>query len=152
MGEQPTQARAPPLNDPKDKSRERAMSVPLIGQGLPLPSKFPYRGAWILEPLIFLYIPDQTQKAASKLARFTVILNENSDNWSLGFDVEQLASALNITTAELFEANENQELTLENVYANTPNGEGATAKIYTFRLGDKEAFLTVERHTQFGSA
>jgi hypothetical protein len=52
----------------------------------------------------------------------------------------------------LFQANEDRELTLENVEANTPGGEGATVKFYTFRLGDVEAVLRFERFGIAGNA
>jgi len=49
----------------------------------------------------------------------------NRDDWCFGFDSEQLATALNITTDSLFQANRDRKLTLENVEASTPDGEMA---------------------------
>jgi hypothetical protein len=66
---------------------------------------------------MFLYVPDQAQSTASTAPRFTASLNDNRDDWCLGFDSEQLAAALNITTGSLFQANRHRELTLENVEA-----------------------------------
>ena len=101
------------------------MSILLNGQGNPLPPNFPYRGEWILEPRMFLYVPDQAESTTSNAPRFTASLNDNRDNWCFGFDSEQLATALNITTDSLFQANRHRKLTLENVEASTPDGEMA---------------------------
>lgn len=101
------------------------MSIPLNGQGNPLPPNFPYRGEWILEPRMFLYVPDQAESTTSNAPRFTASLNDNRDDWCFGFDSEQLAAALNITTDSLFQANRHRKLTLENVEASTPDGEMA---------------------------
>ena len=88
------------------------MPIPLNGQGNPLPPNFPYRGEWILEPRMFLYVPDQAESTASNAPRFTASLNDNRDDWCFGFDSEQLATALNITTDSLFQANRHRKLTL----------------------------------------
>src|SRR5260370_10508266 len=80
---------------------------------------------------MFLYVvPHQAQPAASTAPRFTASLNDNRDDWCFGFDSEQLAAALNITTDSLFQANRHRELTLENVEASTPDGEMALKTIY----------------------
>ena len=62
------------------------MPIPLNGQGNPLPPNFPYRGEWILEPRMFLYVPDQAEATASNAPRFTASLNDNGDDWCFGFD------------------------------------------------------------------
>jgi hypothetical protein len=131
-----------------DLLSEGNVPIPLKGQGNPLPPNFPYRGEWILEPRMFLYIADQTQ---SNAPRFTASLNDNSDDWCFGFDSEQLAAALNITTESLFQANRHRELTLENVEASTPD-EMALIKRYTFRVGASETSLSVQTLGQGGSA
>jgi hypothetical protein len=51
-----------------------------------------------------------------------------------------------------FEANRAGSLTLEQVWADTPGGEGVTTKQYVFRVGEKEGSLTIKSPTQFGSA
>ena len=93
---------------------------------------------------MFLYVPDQTESTASNAPRFTVSLNDNRDDWCFGFDSEQLAAALNITTDSLFQANRHRTLTLENVEASTPDGEMALIKRYTFRVGANETSLSVQ--------
>jgi hypothetical protein len=136
-----------------DLLSEGTVPIPLNGQGNPLPPNFPYRGEWILEPRMFLYVvPHQAQPAASTAPRFTASLNDNRDDWCFGFDSEQLAAALNITTDSLFQANRHRELTLENVEASTPDGEMALIKRYTFRVGASEASLNVQTRGQAGSA
>ena len=80
---------------------------------------------------MFLYVPDQAESTASNAPRFTASLNDNRDDWCFGFDSEQLAAALNITTDSLFQANRHRKLTLENVEASTPDGEMALIKRYT---------------------
>jgi hypothetical protein len=64
-----------------DLFSEGNVPIPLKGQGNPLPPNFPYRGEWILEPRMFLYVPDQAQSTASNAPRFTASLNDNSDDW-----------------------------------------------------------------------
>jgi hypothetical protein len=135
-----------------DQLSEGNVPIPLKGQGNPLPPNFPYCGEWILEPRMFLYIPDRAQSTASSAPRFTASLNDNSDDWCLGFDSEQLATALNITADSLFQANRHRELTLENVEASTPDGEMALIKRYTFRVGASKASLSVQTLGQAGSA
>ena len=135
-----------------DQLGEGNVSIPLNGQGNPLPPNFPYRGEWILEPRMFLYVPDQAESTASNAPRFTVSLNDNHDDWCFGFDSEQLAAALNITTDSLFQANRHRKLTLENVEASTPDGEMALIKRYTFRVGANETSLSVQTLGQAGSA
>jgi hypothetical protein len=135
-----------------DQFSEGNVPIPLKGQGNPLPPNFPYRGEWILEPRMFLYVLDQAQSTASSAPRFTASLNDHRDDWCLGFDSEQLAAALNITTDALFQANRHRELTLENVEASTPDGEMALIKRYTFRIGASEASLNVQTLGQGGSA
>jgi hypothetical protein len=98
---------------------------------------------------MFLYVPDQAQSTASNAPRFTASLNDNSDDWCFGFDSEQLAAALNITTDSLFQANRHRELTLENVEASC---EMALIKRYTFRVGASETSLSVQTLGQAGSA
>jgi len=135
-----------------DLLSEGNVPIPLKGQGNPLPPNFPYRGEWILEPRMFLYVPDQAESTASNAPRFTASLNDNRDDWCFGFDSEQLAAALNITTDSLFQANRHRKLTLENVEASTPDGEMALIKRYTFRVGANETSLSVQTLGQAGSA
>lgn len=127
------------------------MSIPLEGQGTPLPAGFAYRGAWILEPRMFLYIEDAPLALASG-PRFSVLLNTNRDDWCFGFDAAQLAAALDVTVEALFEANQARTLTLEKIEADTPGGENATMKIYTFRIGERKASITIEALRHAGSA
>jgi hypothetical protein len=84
--------------------------------------------------------------------RFTAHLNPMQEDWSFGFASEQLAATLGVSERELFAANSGRRLTLEQVETNTPGGEGATAKRYTFRIGNKEGSLIVETPMQSGSA
>src|SRR3981189_3031021 len=101
---------------------------------------------------MFLYVPDQAQSTASSAPRFTASLNDNSEYWCFGFDSEQLAAALNITTDSLFQADRHRELTLENVEASTPDGEMALIKRYTFAVGASEKSLRVQTLGHAGSA
>jgi len=59
-----------------DLLSEGNVPIPLNGQGNPLPPNFRYRGEWILEPRMFLYVPDQSQSTASNAPRFTASLND----------------------------------------------------------------------------
>jgi hypothetical protein len=127
------------------------MAVPLSGQGMELAPGFPYRGQWIHKLRIFVFLPDADRDNYTT-PQFTVHLNKMDDDWCSGFDAFQLASAIGITVNELLEANRERRLTLEQVWADTPNGEGATAKQYTFRVGEKQGSLIIKAQTQFGSA
>jgi hypothetical protein len=128
------------------------MTIPLSGQGRPLPSDFPYRGQWMIEGRMFLYVPDEPRTGDPAAPQFTVHLNQMQGNWSFGFDSTQLATALGISPDELFEANRSLRLTLERVDADAPTGEEAHAKRYTFRVGDNEGSLTIEVLTHAGRA
>ena len=116
-----------------------------------MPEGFPYKGQWILEPRMFLFFLDD--RTTDPTARFTVHINKNDDDdWSFGFDAVQLAAALGIEVGELLEANREQRLILEMVEADTPGGEGATAKRYTFRVADKTGSLTIAYPAYSGTA
>lgn len=128
------------------------MSIPLVGQGNPLPGDFPYRGQWLLEPRVFLYTPDDPSQSAADAVQFTAWVQPAQDDWSFGFDAAQLAANLGVTMAELLEANRARSLMLENVYADTPTGDGASQKIYEFRLGITTANITVEDLSRLGRA
>ena len=131
--------------------KEVTVSIELQGQGKELPSSFAYRGQWILESRIFLFVPDEVQSGDPTAPQFTPFINYGRDDWIVGFDARQLAAAIGITIDELLEANRAQRLTLERAETGT-TGEGATAKRYTFCVGDKEGSLTIASPTRFGSA
>src|SRR5271168_4873453 len=99
------------------------MTIELMGQGEPLPPDFPYEGEWILCPRMFLYAPQEPSPADPSIPQFTVSLNIGREDWSFGFDVTRLATAFGTTVEVIREANQHGELTLENVFANTPGGE-----------------------------
>jgi hypothetical protein len=60
------------------------VSIPLSGQGKPLPSDFPYRGQWLLEGRMFLYIPDAEEATRPTSPKFTATVNSNQHDWSFG--------------------------------------------------------------------
>lgn len=128
------------------------MSVPLRGQGAALPPDFPYEGEWLDEPRIFLYAPTDARRSGHGAPQFTAEINPTADDWSVGFNAHQLAAALGITVQVLFAGNQTGDLMLENVEANTKTGEGATAKRYTFRLGEKTGAMIIERLAALGRA
>jgi hypothetical protein len=101
---------------------------------------------------MFLYVPDEAQPGDPAAPQFTVHVNQMQDDWSFGLESTQLATALGITPGELFDANRSRKLTLERVEADTPTGEGAHVKRYTFRVGDKEGSLTIEALAHVGRA
>ncbi len=128
------------------------MPVDLNGQGEPLPHDFPYKGDWMLKPRIFLYVPDEPTTVAPTVPQFTVWLNALDENWSFGFDVTRVAAAFETTPEAILIANRRGELTLENVFANTPNGDNATAKIYVLGFGGKTVDMIIEAISQAGRA
>lgn len=128
------------------------MPVELNEQGEPLPHDFPYKGDWMLKPRIFLYVPDKPTTVAPTVPQITVWLNPLAEDWSLGFDATRIAAAFEATTEAVLIANRRGELTLENVFANTPNGDNATVKIYVLGLGGKTIDMTVEALPHAGQA
>jgi hypothetical protein len=104
----------------------------------------------MLKPRMFLYVPDEPSVVASTVPQFTVSLNTDSDDWSFGFDATRLAAAFETTTEALLRANRLGELTLENVLANTPNGENATIKTYVFGYSGKTVEMNIELLKQSG--
>jgi hypothetical protein len=119
------------------------MTIQLLGQGIPLPPDFPYRGQWLLERRIFLYIPTDEQRGTPGKPAFTAHINPTTDDWAVGFDATELAVGFGASIEDLLEANQSGNLTLDRVEADTPTGEGASVKRYIFRLGDKEADATI---------
>jgi hypothetical protein len=126
------------------------MSIPLRGQGNPLPVGFPYDGQWILEPRMFLVVSED-DTTTDPTARFTTHISQTDDDWSFGFDAVQLAAALGIEVHEILQANRERRLNLEMIEADTPGGEGFTAKRYTFSVGDKVGSLTIATPTFSGT-
>jgi hypothetical protein len=106
----------------------------------------------VIEGRMFLYVPDEPLSGDPAAPQFTVHLNPTQDDWSFGFDSTQLSSALGITPDELFEANRSLQLTLERIEADTPTGDRAHVKRYTFCVGDREGSLTIEALTHVGRA
>jgi hypothetical protein len=127
------------------------MSIPLRGQGNPLPVGFPYDGQWILEPRMFLFVSED-ETTIDPTARFTTHINQADDNWSFGFDAVQLAVALGIEVHETLLANRERRLNLEMIETDTPGGEGVTTKRYTFSVGDKLGSLTIATPSFSGTA
>src|SRR5258707_1684340 len=82
------------------------------GQGKPLPPDFPYRGEWILEPLVFLRHPD-AQSLGGDAPRFTHLVTNSDGTFSRGFDAAQLAAALGVQIGEVFAANESGDLAIQ---------------------------------------
>ena len=127
------------------------MSLPLHGQGRPLPPDFPYTGEWLLEPRMFLYVSAEEQRGTQGKPQFTAEVHPTGKDWSFGFDATQLGEALGVAVDNLFVANHSGALTLESIEANTKTGDGATIKRYIFRLGEKEAAMVIE-HLGMGGA
>jgi hypothetical protein len=65
---------------------------------------------------------------------------------------QQLAAALGIDVHEILQANHERRLNLEMIEAYAPGGEGATAKRYTFSVGDKIGSLTIATPIFCGTA
>lgn len=129
------------------------MAIDLIGQGNPLPRDFPYQGEWLTEPRIFLYRPaQQKQPATLDVQQFAVELNITSEDWSFGLDATAMASQLGVSVEGLLAANRNRVLKLEKVEADTPDGENAAVKVYTFSLNERIAKIEYRRFPQVGHA
>lgn len=128
------------------------MAIDLMDQGEPLPSDFPYEGEWILRPRMFLYVPQEPSPADPSIPQFTCALNIGRDDWCFGFDATRMATAFGATVEAIREANRRGELTLEDVLANTPGGQNATAKIYVFGYDGKTIDMTIEQLPQAGRA
>lgn len=136
----------------KDRTHESDMSIELNGQGDELPPDFPYKGAWILNPRMFLYIPDQPFTGNIATPQFTVELNAGEPGWSFGFDASLVAAAFETTTEAVLAANRSGALTLETVLADTPDGENATLKTYVFSLDGKIANINIKALQNLGNA
>jgi hypothetical protein len=119
------------------------MAIHLRGQGTPLPPGFPYRGAWLMEPRLFLYRPTPEQEGTPGKPVFTAEIKPATDEWSVGFDATRLALGLGVSIDALFEANQCGDLTLDRIEADTPTGDDATVKRYVFALNGKEAGATI---------
>lgn len=79
-------------------------------------------------------------------------MNTYDEDWSFGFDATVLATAFEMTTDALLRANRRGELTLENVLADTPDGENATIKTYVLGHNGKTVSMNIERLAQAGRA
>ncbi len=101
---------------------------------------------------MFLYMPAETRTLPVSVPQFTAALNVGQDDWSFGFDASHLAAAFEVTTEEVRNANRSGQLTLENIWSNTPDFEGATKKIYVFGYRGKTVEMAVEQLQQGGTA
>ena len=122
---------------------EKPKGLPLAGQGKPLPFDFPYKGQWLLEGRVFLYRPEnQTSLGGPEM---TVILNDNSDDWCLGFNSMQLAFALRVGSEQIFAHNSARTLFLVRTDdVPPPSPSGLKAKRYIFQIEDRQAPVTIE--------
>ena len=127
-----------------------AEGIDLAGQGNPLPTDFPYKGQWILEPRIFLYRPENQQSLGRP--EMTPVVDPGSPNWSFGINSMQLAWQLHVGSEQIFAHNKAGTLLLVRV-DDVPASAGAThAKRYIFQIGDRQAGITIEGGGPSGSA
>ena len=126
--------------------------IPLAGQGKPLPADFPYKGEWLLEHRMFLYRADASRGGDGAAPQFTAAGPSSPGSFCFGFDVEQLAAALNMESDKVFEANRDGSLILIGTAEVPPTQGGTAAKQYGFRCGDNEGSLTIEVDGRSGQA
>jgi hypothetical protein len=126
--------------------------IPLAGQGKPLPPGFPQRGEWLLENRMFLCRPDEDRSPGGGRPQFTASGPSPDGGWCVGFDAAELASALDVEVELIFEANRKGALVLARTEDVPPTYGGAGAKLYVFRLGERQAGLTIEAVGQGGRA
>jgi hypothetical protein len=115
--------------------------MPLLGQGKSLPADCPYEGEWLHENKLFLYRPTNNQPQTVEL---TAEFRRADGKWCFGFNAATLASELGVWSDEIFEHNRNRTLILEGVASVPPQGGGAAAMGYRFRIGDRTADCIVE--------
>jgi hypothetical protein len=128
-----------------DINMTEAAYIPLddLGQGIPLPSEFPYRGEWMAEGTMFLYRPLDSDRML--VAEMTATWQDEDGKWVLGFNAASLAFMLKISIAALFENNRAFTLHYLGVDENAvPYNGGIAAKDYYFECGGNRAVFHIE--------
>jgi hypothetical protein len=118
----------------------RPMAVPLIGQGIPLPTHFPFEGEWLHENELFLYRIDHANDA-----EFTAGFLSADCERCVGVNAAVLASLLELGIDEVYEHNRNGTLLLDNIHHGyLPQREDAVAAVFVFRINTRFAGLVFD--------
>jgi hypothetical protein len=113
------------------------------GQGKPLPEFLKLAGEWIIEGYFFLYYSDG-QAATEDAPRFTRGASREDGQPCIGFDIAQLAAALDLKVDDVLLANQQRRLVLRGTADTPPTHGGKRATVYAFRVGDRNGYLTIE--------
>jgi hypothetical protein len=124
---------------------------PTSGQGAPLPDFLKCPGEWIIEGHIFLYYSDD-QSETGAAPRFTRGASRHDGQPCIGFDVAQLAAAFDLDVAAVLAANRDQSLICRGTAPTRAAHGGSSARVYAFRIGDRDAYLTIETNNHEGVA
>lgn len=123
--------------------------IPLLGQGKPLPSDFPFSGEWLLENQMFLYRPEVPQRSGESEI---VVLSDEPDNSCFGFNSVALACQLGVGRQRIFRHNRKGSLYLVRTLIVPPQFGGNAAKAYIFQIGTRQCSITIERLVDGGRA
>ena len=127
------------------------MELP-YGQSKSLPDVLELAGEWVIEGLVFIYYADPAQLATGVAPRFTRSASRHDGRPCIGFDLSQLAAAFDLTIEAVLAANRDGTLICRGTADTPPRHGGQRATTYAFRIGGKDAFLTVEHNDKEGAA
>jgi hypothetical protein len=127
------------------------MMLRLSGQGKPLPPNCPYKGEWIMEGLLFLYRPTNVTSLGGAGTELTPEFQLDGRR-CIGFNSFTLAFALGLGSEEIFEANRNGTLILDDVSEAIPTQGATRATRCVFRYRDRTTTMTIEAMGQGGNA
>jgi hypothetical protein len=127
-------------------------SIRLPGQGRALPRDFPYKGEWLAERRIFLYVPDAQHSLGAGIQEMTPVHQFNESEWCFGINAMVLAFQLHVGSHEIFAYNRRGTLLLVRVDEPLPTAGATHARRYTFQVDDRQTSITIEGGTPSGAA
>ena len=120
------------------------MAIQLPGQGRPLPHGFPYKGEWLAERRIFLYVAENQRVVGTAAHEITPVHQLSASEWCFGIDATALAWQLGVGSHEIFAHNRRRTLFLVGVDDPPPTTEATHARRYIFQIGERQASITLE--------
>lgn len=118
----------------------------MTGQGKSLPPGHPYKGQWLIEDLLFIHEPTDTQFFSASAPRFA-----GHTPGALGFDASLIANGMGVTAREVFMANADGSLIVRHG-GDAPACGGVAGSVYLFSIGERRCALLVAMGGNGGTA
>jgi hypothetical protein len=122
------------------------------GQGAPLPADWPYEGQWVVDRIIFMYRPDNSQMLGGINPRFIASVTMDDGSVAVGFDASQIASWFETDVDTILASNSDGSLMLVETEDISASRGGSRAKRFVFQFRNrKKAFILEAPNKQANS-